>query len=126
MDVTLNLDVDSFRPCGKPYDIIQYINRESNQPPNLIKHLPTAIEKSLSNNSSDENSIYCEDTLNKAGYIDKVVYQAKRASNQGNKNKNHQWNVTWFNLSYSKIVTTRTGPSFLYLIDIHFSKKTQL
>ena len=123
LDVTLNFDDGSFRPCGKPYDIIQYINKESNQPPNLIKHLPTSIEKSLSNNSSDENSIYCEDTLNKAGYIDKVVYQAKRASNQGNRNKNYQWNITWFNLSYSKSVTTRTGPSFLYLIDIHFPQK---
>ena len=85
LDVTLNLDDGSFRPCGKPYDIIQYINKESNQPPNLIKHLPASIEKRLSNSSSDENPIYCEDSLNKAGYIDKVVCQAKNASKQENK-----------------------------------------
>ena len=86
LDVTLNFDDGSFRPCGKPYDIIQYINKESNQPPNLIKHLPASIEKRLSNSSSDENSIYCKDSLNKAGYIDKVVCQAKSASKQENKN----------------------------------------
>ena len=71
LDVTLN---GSFRPCGKPYHIIQYIKKESKQPPNLIRHLPASIEKRLSNKSSDESSIYCEDTLNKAGYIDKIVY----------------------------------------------------
>ena len=41
--------------------------------PNLVKHLPASIEKRFSNNSFDEkifqeSPIYCEDTLNKAGY----------------------------------------------------------
>ena len=45
LNVTLNLNVSSFRPCNKPDDIIQYINKESNHPPNLIKHLPVPIEK---------------------------------------------------------------------------------
>ena len=77
----------------------------------------------LSNNSSNENSIYYEDILDKADYIDTIVYQAKSASEQENKNKNHQWNVTWFNLPYSKSAATRIDLSFLYLIDIHFPKK---
>ena len=42
---TLNLNDRSFRPCHKPDDIIQYINRESNHSPNLNKHLPASIEK---------------------------------------------------------------------------------
>ena len=53
LDVTLKLNDGSFRPCDKPDDIIQYINKESNHPPNLIKHLQAYIEKQLSNNSSD-------------------------------------------------------------------------
>ena len=41
--------------------------------PNLVKHLPASIEKRFSNNSFDEkifqeSPIYCENTLNKAGY----------------------------------------------------------
>ena len=73
LDVTLNLNDGSFRPCKKPVDIIQYISKESNHPPNLIKHLPASIEKRFSNNSFNEkifqeSPIYCEDTLNKAGY----------------------------------------------------------
>ena len=76
LDVTLNLNDGSFRPCDKPDDIIQYINKEFNHPPNLIKHLPASIEKRLSNNSFDkkifqESAIYYEDILNKAGYLDK-------------------------------------------------------
>ena len=127
LDVTLNLNDGSFRPCDKPDDIIQYINKEFNHPPNLIKHLPASIEKRLSNNSFDEkifqeSAIYYEDTLNKAGYLDKVVFHAPSASNQENKNKNCQRNVLWFNLPCSKSVTTRIGQSFLYLIDIHFPK----
>ena len=127
LDVTLNLNDGSFRPCNKPDDIIQYINKEFNHLPNLIKHLPASIGKRLSNNSLDEkifqeSAIYCEDTLNKAGYLDKVVYHAPSASNQENKNKNRQRNVLWFNLPCSKSVTKRIGQYFLYLIDIHFPK----
>ena len=50
LDVTLNLNDGSFRPCDKSDDIIQYINKEFNHPPNLIKHLPASIEKRHSNN----------------------------------------------------------------------------
>ena len=128
LDVTLNLNDGSFRPCDKPDDIIQYINKEFNHPPNLIKHLPASIEKRLSNNSFDEkifqeSAIYYEDTLNKARHLDKVVYHAPSTSNHKNKNKSRQRNVLWFNLPCSKSVTTRIGQSFLYLIYIHFPKK---
>ena len=131
LDVTLNLNDGSFRPCDKPDDIIQYINKEFNHPPNLIKHLLASIEKRLSNNSFDEklfqeSAIYYEDTLNKARYLDKVVCHAPSASNQENKNKNHQRNVLSFNLPCSKRVTTRIGQSFLYLIDIYFPKNLNL
>ena len=77
LDVTLNLNDGSFRPCDKPDDIIQYINKEFNHPPNLIKHLPASIEKRLSNNSFDEktfqeSAISYEDTLNKAQVTSKT------------------------------------------------------
>ena len=99
LDVTLNLNDGSFRPCDKSDDVIQYINKEFNHPPDLIKHLSASIEKQLSNNSFDkkifqESAIYYEDTLNKVGYINKVAYHAPNASNQENKNKNRQRNVT--------------------------------
>ena len=127
LDVTLNLNNGSFKPYHKPDDIIQYINKESNHPPSINEHLSASIEKWLSNNSSDEKifkeaAIYYEDTLNKAGYINKLVYHTPITSNQENKNKSRQRNVTWFNPPYSKSVTTRIDQSFLHLLDIHFPK----
>ena len=127
LDVTLNLNNGSFKPYHKPDDIIQYINKESNHPPSIIEHLPASIEKRLSNNSSDkkifkEAAIYYEDTLNKAGYIDNLVYHTPSTSNQENKNKSRQRNVIWFNPPYRKSVATRIGQSFLHLIDTHFPK----
>ena len=127
LDVTLNLNNGSFKSYHKPDDIIQYINKESNHPPSIIEHLPASIEKRLSNNSSDEKifkeaTIYYEDTLNKAGYINNLVYHTPSTSNQENKNKSRQRNVIWFNPPYSKSVATRIGQSFLHLIDAHFSK----
>ena len=117
LDVTLNLNNGSFKPYLK----------ESNHPPSIIEHLPASIEKRLSNNSSDEKifkeaAIYYEDTLNKTGYINNLVYHTPSTSNQGNKNKSRQRNVIWFNPPYSKSVATRTGQSFLHLIDTHFPK----
>ena len=44
LDLTLNFNDRSFRPCHKPDDIIQYINKESNHPPNLINHMPASVE----------------------------------------------------------------------------------
>ena len=114
--MTLNLNDGSFKPFDKPDDIIQCINKKSDHPRGLIKYLPASIENRFSNNSSDgkvfqESAIYYEDASNKAGNIDKVFYHVLSASIQENKNKNHQRNVTWFNLPYSKRVTTRIGQS---------------
>ena len=92
--------------------------------------MPASIAKRLSNNSSDkkifkEAAIFYEDALNKADYINKLVYHTPSASNQENKNKKRQQNVTWFNPPYSKIksVTTKIGQFFLHLLDTHFPQK---
>ena len=47
LDVTLNLNDGSFRPCDKSDDIIRYIDKEFNDPPNLIKHLPASMKNSF-------------------------------------------------------------------------------
>ena len=87
LDVTLNPNNGSFKPYHKPDAFIQYSNKESNHPPSIIKHLLASIEKRLSSNSSDEKifkeaAIYHEDALNKAGYINKLIYHTPSASNQ--------------------------------------------
>ena len=124
----LNLKNGSSKPYYKPDDIIQYIKKEFNHPLSIIEDLPASVEKRLSNNFPNEKifkeaAIYYEDTLNKAGYINKLVYHTPSASNQEHKNKNRQWNVIWFNQPYSKIATTRKYQSFLHLLDTPFPQK---
>ena len=72
--------------------------------------MPASIEKRLSNNSFDEkifqeSAIYYEDTLNKAGYIDKVAYHAPSASNQ--KTKTKVANGTLHGLTYHVVKVTQ-------------------
>ena len=56
LDVTLNLNDGYFRPCDKLDDIIHYINKEFNHPPNLINHLPASTKKQLSKDSFAEKT----------------------------------------------------------------------
>ena len=53
LDVTLNLADGLYKPFHKPNSEINYIYRESNHPPTIIKQLPLSVE--LSKLSSDEN-----------------------------------------------------------------------
>ena len=45
LDVTLNLNNGTYKPYCKPDNKIQYINIESNHPPNIINQIPKTIEK---------------------------------------------------------------------------------
>ena len=54
LDVTFNLNDDTYRSYQKTDNIILYIHVESNHPPNIVKQIPKTIEKSLSQLSSNE------------------------------------------------------------------------
>ena len=47
LDVTFNLNDNTYRPYQKPDNIIQYKYVESNRPPNVIKQIPKTTEKRL-------------------------------------------------------------------------------
>lgn len=53
LDVILSLANGIYRPY-KPNDSLLCINKSSNHPPQVIKQLPTSINKKLSKNSSSE------------------------------------------------------------------------
>ena len=95
LDVTLNLSDGSYKPFHKPNREINYIHRESNHPPNIIKQLPLSIESRLSKLSFDENvftqaaSIY-QEALKRAGYSHKLKYN--NCNKYNNNNNNNQDN----------------------------------
>ena len=83
LDVTLNLNDGTYKPYNKPDNKIQYINTESNHPPNIILQIPKTIERRLSEHSSSESifndakPIY-EKALNESGYNVELKYKASQ------------------------------------------------
>ena len=56
LDVTMNLSTQKYQPFTKPNNIILYVHNKSNHPPKVLDNIPAAINKRLSEISSDEDS----------------------------------------------------------------------
>ena len=80
LDVTFNLTDSSYCPFNKTNNEINYIHKQSNHPPSIIKQLPLSVERRLSKLSSNEKifndsiPIY-QEALIKAGYNHRLTYQ---------------------------------------------------
>ena len=91
LDVTLNPLDDSYKSFHKPNSEINYIHRESNHTPTIIKQLPLSVESHSSKLSSDENvfiqaaSVY-QEALKRAGYNHKLKYSNSDKYNSNNNN----------------------------------------
>ena len=48
LDITFDLVNNTYKPYRKPNNEPQYINKQSNHPPNVLKQLPKLIEKRVS------------------------------------------------------------------------------
>ena len=53
LDVTFNLNQNTYQPFTKPNTELQYVHRESNHPPITTKNIPAGINRRLSSLSSD-------------------------------------------------------------------------
>ena len=56
LDVTLDLTTERFKPYSKPATTPLYVHSKSNHPPNIIRNIPKAINKRLSEISSDKDA----------------------------------------------------------------------
>ena len=54
LDVKLDLENDCFGPFSKPNDKPIYVNSESNHPPAILKNIPLAVNRRISNISSSK------------------------------------------------------------------------
>ena len=123
LDVTLNLNDGSFKPFHKPDDETNYINAESDHPPNIIKQLPISIEKRLSVLSSskeifEQSKHYYQNALEKSGHEYKLQYKPAIETNRRRRGRK----IIWFNPPFSRTVSTNVGKQFLNLIDKHFPR----
>ena len=131
LDVTFNLSNGKYYPYRKPNDKPLYINRLSNHPPPILRQLPAAISRRLTDISHDvdvfqEAAPLYNNALRESGYAENVEYVEGRKNKEPVSKKNRARKVTWFNPPYSKNVITRVGQKFLKLIDKHFPVGSKL
>ena len=115
----------------KPDDETSYIHKDSDHPPNIIKQLPTAVEKRISDLSSSEEIFeqskqHYQDALKKSGYDNQLKYNPSTPSTSRRNRRNRGRKITWFNPPYSKSVETNIGKEFLRLLDTHFPEHDPL
>ena len=79
LDVTFNLERNTYQPYKKSNDNLAYINTSSNHPPQIIKHHTQTISERLYRNSANaeilkQSKLDYEEVLKKYGYKAKMQY----------------------------------------------------
>ena len=124
LDVTLDLDLGTYKPFTKPNHTPTYVHRSSNHHPNTLENIPKGVNKRLSIISSNEEIFdqaapSYQQALDKSGYNFKLKFDPE-AKNPRPPPRNRSRKITWFNPPYSLSATTRIGAKFLQLIDSCF------
>ena len=130
LDVTLDLNLGTYRPFLKPNDKPQYVHKDSNHPPGVKKNIAEAINERLSTISSNEDlfneaaPIY-QNALKESGYDYKLKFNPPD-ENTSNKKRQRTRNCIWFNPPYSMNVSESVAHKFLKALDKHFDKSNPL
>ena len=108
-----------------------YISRKANHPHTIIKEIPKAIAKRISDISScevvfNESIPIYSDALRKSGFHDNVTFIPKTTNTKTNKKKTRKRKIMWFNPPYCLSFKTNVGRIFLKLIKKHFPKHNSL
>ena len=116
-----------FRPYTKPGNTPQYINCHSNHPLPILRNVPAAINRRLSNISSDKRSFDTaappyQEALRKSGYNYNLNFDPQPSKDK----RSRQRNILWFNPPYNANVATNIGHTFLKIIDECFPKNNPL
>ena len=128
LDVTLNLYNGTVSPFRKRNQDLRYVDRGSNHPIQVFKHIPKGIEHRLSNNSSNKEIFErskqeYEETLKKIlkndGYRIKLEYRDRERSNT-QKRRNRPRKILWFSPPDNMEVVNNLGKEFFKLLKRNF------
>ena len=129
LDVRFDLVKNTYQPYRKPNNEPIYINKQSNHPPNILKELPKAISKRISDISCNENvfnnaKLTCEKALKNSGFTEGFTYI--KPDNQTNINreekKKRKRKIIWYNPPFSLNVKTNVGKVFFKILRKNFPK----
>ena len=114
LDITLDLKSGTYKPFTKPGNIPQYVSSHSNHPPSVLRSIPEAINRRLSNISSDKQSFDTaippyQEALKRSGY----GYNLNFNPQPPNPKRPRSRNVIWFNPPFSANI----GHKFLRKVD---------
>ena len=126
LDVTLDLELNSYMPYRKENSEPKYVNVHSNHPRNIIKQIPNMINSRLSTLSSNEEvfkgkiDVY-QRTLNHGGYKHNLNFnREERNTFEKMEKKRRRGQTIWFNPPFDLSVKTNIGRGVLKLVDKHF------
>ena len=108
---------------------LRYVDRGSNHPKQVFKHIPKGIEHRLSNNSNKEiferSKQEYEEALKDGGYRIKLEYRDREGSNR-QKRRNRPRKIIWFNPPYNMEVVNNLGKEFFKLLKRNFPSENPL
>ena len=131
LDVTLDLNNDTYSPYTKPNHKPLYVNAKSNHPPPILKNIPEGVQNWLSNLSSNEDifnkaKVQYEHFLRDSGYNVTLCYNPDPNFGKPKiRNKCHR-KVLWFNPPFDGGVKTNIGKVFLKIVSECFPKTHKL
>ena len=133
LDVTLDLKLGTYKPFVKPNNTPLYINAKSNHPPSILKNIPLAVNKRLSEISSNEEIFnnaapMYQKALKDSGHNFNLKFNKEDTfkPNGGKKKRKKKRNIIWFNPPFSTNVNYRVGEKFLKLVEKCFPKGSSL
>ena len=95
LDVTFDIQEDTYKPFRKPNDTPSYIHKHSNHPPHILQQIPRMVEKRLVSISSskskfDEATTPYNQALKKSGYNTVLNFDSNRQVRQNEANTQNQ------------------------------------
>ena len=124
LDMTFDLDNNTYKPFRKENNMPIYINKHSNHPLSILKQLPKSIEKRISKTPSnkdifDESIKPYKDALKESSFSEALNYIAPTTNK---KQKNRKPKIIWFNPPFSNSVRSNIRGIFLRLLLKHFPR----
>ena len=130
LDVTFNLENNTYRPYKKPNDKLIYIDVSSNHPSQIEKQLTKTISDRLPRKPSsadifNNTKLEYEEARKECGHTKELTYTPPNHE-QSNAGQKRRRKIIWFNPPFSLHVSTNAAKIFLNLIEKHFSRSSKL